>query len=297
MEDLTILIPSFNHSKYIDELFYSIDSLGVNYCKVIVIDDFSQDNSAEKIKKYALKNNNVDFLIKESNMGLVDSLIKGLSFVKTKYVYMIASDDLINSTGFKLALQKMKNESKLCFCIFGAKKIIDDRIDSQVYSKEHVKFFSLPVNEIAEKIFYAHPAPILLQSTIFTTKALKDDPNLIDSKLKFDDYPLFIKLFKRLNYTNETFSFVPEIEIVKYRQHSDNSHKNYKKMYTMFEEVYDLLSPNEKIKNYSKSMYWYLYTIKALLSGDFKTMFFLIKKVKISYFKYFHLFLINKVFR
>ncbi len=297
MEDLTILIPSFNHSNYIDELFCSIDNLGVNYCKVIVIDDFSQDNSAEKIKKYALKNNNVDFLIKESNMGLVDSLIKGLSLVKTKYLYMIASDDLINPAGFKLALKKMKNENELCFCIFGAKKIIDNRVEHQVYSKKHVKFFSLPINEIAEEIFYAHPAPILLQSTIFTTKILKDEPSLIDGKLKFDDYPLFIKLFKRLTYTNETFSFFPGIEIVKYRQHSSNSHRNYIKMYTMFEEVYDFLSPNEKIKNRSKSMYWYLYTVKAFLSGDLKAMLFLIKKFKFPYFKYFHLFLINKVFR
>ncbi|MGL6002510.1 MAG: glycosyltransferase family A protein [Plesiomonas sp.] len=295
MKPITILIPSYNHAIYITELFESIDKIGEENFHVLIIDDCSSDGSDELIKKYAENKSNVSFYIKDKNKGLVDSLKLGIAKIKTDYFYLIASDDVIDYRGFLTALNHMQINPCLFFCIFGANSFSDDRCYQSTYTRKHRDFFSLSGNEIAEKIFYAHPAPILLQSTIFKTSEFKHY-NLIDDGLKFDDYPIFIKYFQILkDETIKHFEFFPEINLVNYRHHDNNTYNNHIKMYSMFEAVYNKLAPNAKICNHSKAMYWYLYFIKSIFSLKLDVSFSLLKKYKLSYVKYFPLFIYYKV--
>lgn len=294
MKPITILIPSFNHASYITELFESIDQIEENNIDVLIIDDCSSDGSDKLISTYAANKKNVSFYIKKENKGLVDSMRFGISKIKTDYFYLVASDDIIDSKNFLAALSHLQNNPDLFFSIFGAESFFCDGRCQSTYTRKHRDFFSLPQHEISEKIFYAHPAPILLQSTIFKTTEFKSY-NLIDSDLKFDDYPIFIKYFQILKDEDiKRFGFFPDINLVKYRHHDNNTYKNYPKMYSMFEAVYNKLAPNANVCNHSKAMYWYLYFIKSALSLKIDFVLFLLKKYKISYIRYLPLFIFYK---
>jgi glycosyltransferase involved in cell wall biosynthesis len=294
MKPITILIPSFNHAPYITELFEAIDKIEEKNIDVLIIDDCSSDGSDELIKEYAANKSNVSFYIKDENKGLVDSLKFGIAKIKTDYFYLIASDDIIDYQNFSVALNYMQENPALFFSIFGAESFSNDGRYQSTYTSKHRDFFSLPQHKIADKIFYAHPAPILLQSTIFKTSEFKNY-NLIDNDLKFDDYPIFIKYFQALKDEDiKRFVFFPDVNLVKYRHHDNNTYKNYAKMYSMFEAVYNKLAPNTKVCNHSKAMYWYLYFIKSVLSLKLDVALFLLKKYKFSYIRYLPLFIYYK---
>ena len=69
-KNLTIVILSFNHSKYIAECLDSVLGLE-DIAKVLVIDDASTDGTSEILSNP--KYSNFEMIIKEKNRGLIDS--------------------------------------------------------------------------------------------------------------------------------------------------------------------------------------------------------------------------------
>ncbi len=87
---VTIIIPSYNHEKYIVEAVNSVLSQTYKNIELIVIDDGSEDNSVnilQKIKDPRLR------LIVQKNMGAPNAINKGLELAKGEYIGILNSDD------------------------------------------------------------------------------------------------------------------------------------------------------------------------------------------------------------
>ncbi|WKE66789.1 glycosyltransferase family 2 protein [Gallaecimonas kandeliae] len=296
MKKLTILIPSYNHKKYIGELFECIESLPIELFDVLIIDDCSNDGSDKIIESYATSKSNVSCILKEQNKGLINSIKVGISHIRTEYFFLIASDDLFSPEAIAEALQYMIEKPEISFCIFGGYNFSEDGSIREIYGERHKRFFSLSPANIYKKMFYNHPAPILLQSSIFKTELFHKNPSIVDPNLKFDDYQIFIKLFRLVAENNVGFGFNNGLKIVKYRHHENNTYKDYKKMFSMFEEVYDTCAPTNAIACRSKAMCWYLYFSRSVVTLNISFIFFFLKNYRFSYLKYFHIFLRDRFF-
>lgn len=90
---VSVVIPSYNHKKYIEQLLISVRSQSYQNIEIIVIDDGSTDGSSEFLKsiqdKYKLH------LICKKNEGLCATINKGLDLVRGQYITIIASDDFM----------------------------------------------------------------------------------------------------------------------------------------------------------------------------------------------------------
>lgn len=294
LNDLTIVVPSYNHEKYISKLLNSISGVLRFDVKVIIIDDASTDRSKYLIQKFSNENleksNNIQIIIKEKNSGLVNSLHQALSLCTTKYIFTIASDDNFHTESLVQAYS-IVHDSNDKFCIFGAENIFNNSNHTSVYSNKHSIFFQhLSVDERSKLIFYNHPAPILLQSTIFDVSLLKEIKAFEDA-LSFDDYPIFIKIFGI--YKISKFSFYPNIILTEYYHHQTNTYKNYKKMYSMFVDVYDNLCPKD-IYDKARSQIWWLYLFRSIKNVDISSIIFLLKKLKLKNLKYLPYFLFKR---
>ncbi len=93
--DISVIIPVYNHEKFIGRALRSIldQSLIKAKYEVIVINDFSTDNSKEIISKYSEK---ISYLENPKNFGLPYSLNIGIKKAKGKYMVRLDSDDYVN---------------------------------------------------------------------------------------------------------------------------------------------------------------------------------------------------------
>lgn len=93
---ISVLMPAYNHEKYIKEAIYSIINQTYTNIELIIINDGSKDNTWNEIlslKDECDKKLTNFICINQSNHGISYTLNKLVSLAKGKYIYIIASDD------------------------------------------------------------------------------------------------------------------------------------------------------------------------------------------------------------
>ena len=88
---LTVLLPLYNCSKYIEASVRSILNQDYSDFELLIIDDGSTDNSAETVSK--IKDSRIVFH-KKSHTGLADTLNVGLNMSKGEWIARIDADDI-----------------------------------------------------------------------------------------------------------------------------------------------------------------------------------------------------------
>ena len=81
---VSVILPVYNSERYIGRCLRSLNrqSLSKKNYEVVIIDDFSKDNSIAEIKKYSSKN--IKLIKNSKNFGLVKSLNLGIKKLRLK---------------------------------------------------------------------------------------------------------------------------------------------------------------------------------------------------------------------
>ncbi len=89
---VSVIVPSYNHAKYITQCLESITNQTYRNYELTVIDDGSTDNSKE-ILEFLRTKYNFNLVFQENN-GIAHTLNRGIQeFAKGKYIAFCASDD------------------------------------------------------------------------------------------------------------------------------------------------------------------------------------------------------------
>ena len=93
---VSVIIPVFNSEKYIGRCLRSLkkQSLDKKNFEIIVIDDFSKDNSIKEVLKY--KSKNIKLLKNSKNLGLPRTINKGIKEAKGSLIVRVDSDDWVH---------------------------------------------------------------------------------------------------------------------------------------------------------------------------------------------------------
>lgn len=113
-EKISIIIVNYNNAKYLKK---SIDSaLAQNYTpkEVIVIDDKSNDNSLDILKKYK---NRIRYFVnrnktKIGSFNQINSFYSGFKKSKGKYLFFLDSDDYFKINKIKVVIKKFNLQSE-----------------------------------------------------------------------------------------------------------------------------------------------------------------------------------------
>lgn len=92
---VSVIIPVFNVSEYIDKCLISVVNQSYHNLQIIIVDDGSTDNSKSICRKWEKFDNRVEFYQKE-NGGLSDARNYGLKKAKGKFVSFVDSDDWLS---------------------------------------------------------------------------------------------------------------------------------------------------------------------------------------------------------
>ncbi len=108
MKNITICIPTYNQSKSLDKLLLQIYKFNKNN-PIIVSDNGSNDGTDKVIKKYIGRIKNLNYYKLKKNFGFDYNYLNCVKKVKTKYFWVIGSDDGIYSSSLKNILKLIKN--------------------------------------------------------------------------------------------------------------------------------------------------------------------------------------------
>ena len=145
----SIIIPLFNMEKYIERAVLSILNQTFQNFEIIIINDFSNDNSKNIVQKFFYLNK-IKIIEHERNSGIYASRVDGFINSKGNYVLFIDPDDSISNN---FLLEQIYNYSK--------KYYLDIIEFSVYYQKEGINYIYFPkshrsnhFHNFSQKIIY-----------------------------------------------------------------------------------------------------------------------------------------------
>ncbi|MFQ5751289.1 MAG: glycosyltransferase [bacterium] len=105
---VSVILPSYNHEKYVEASINSVLNQTYPNIEIIVIDDGSRDNTPAIIQKMAERfPENITFVNRKSNKGVPTTWNELLSYVNGKFLTPFASDDLLPPTALEKRVKFM----------------------------------------------------------------------------------------------------------------------------------------------------------------------------------------------
>lgn len=118
---VSIVTPTYNQAEYLAETIDSVLSQTYQNIEYIVIDDGSTDNTQEVLKRYDGRIRHE----RHANIGQAQTLNKGWSLSKGKYIGYLSSDDLLYKNAVSELVELLENNPSL-ICVFPDSNLIDE---------------------------------------------------------------------------------------------------------------------------------------------------------------------------
>lgn len=279
---VSILLPSYNHEKYLSETIESVLNQTFKDFEFIIIDDYSIDNSREIIKEYKKKDKRIRVNYHNENKGISKTENELLSLASGKFVAFLNSDDVWDHNKLEKQLQIMEKDENLVVWTQG--EIIDDK------SNYIGRKFTHPSRKTSGNIFKSllRGNYILFSSLIFKRENVRNLKFYENLKI-ISDFPFELALAKKYEYY-----FIDE-PLTKYRIHGTNTinPKNDNKERILLHDitlvVYHVLNTynseiSRKLKwkyyselitanfNYGKRKKAFIFVVKSIFTNPFKIL-------------------------
>lgn len=224
---ISVLIPSYNHAPYIEETLYSVMSQDYKNLELLICDDGSTDGTWDIIQKLSIKCKQRfvnTYFIQEAHSGIHNSLSKLLHVAQGKYIFIIASDDIVKSCAISTMHSFLKKNSSYGLCV-GDNEIIGQ--NSFILSKKTIgaRFHN---RELDAKSKFGSYEILLHKNHIPNGYLIRSQffDNFLYNPTTFEDYYTMLQISKcyKMKYL-DTILF-------SYRKHNSNTidspetHKN-----------------------------------------------------------------------
>jgi glycosyltransferase involved in cell wall biosynthesis len=176
---VSILLPAYNAEETISKSIESIFGQTYQEYELIIIDDGSTDKTEEIIKSYS-SNPKIIYIKNEKNIGLIETLNKGIRVSKGEFLARIDADDIWISSN-KLAKQvHFLNTVPECTLIGTQAKFTNGEKTSYPLTDQTIR------KSILTKNLFIH------SSVMFRKKSLNHSYDIKDYLV--EDYSLWLKL-------------------------------------------------------------------------------------------------------
>ena len=236
---LTIVIGSYNHRRYLDEAFAAIEASTVcDRLALIFIDDGSPDDTIAFVTSYGFNPALHVRIYAKRNAGLRDSLSSGLALTDTPFVAFIASDDRYEPEGLNAVVDRLQSRQTDDVCWVCQATYLEGRDGEPVYGNALAKTLDASPKLRERALSIEFPKPLLLQSSIFGTKMLRDAEAWRDG-LILDDWPTFVKVARLALERSLVMQSMFDIVLCRYRIHDSGTHNNLTRQLMICLEVAD----------------------------------------------------------
>lgn len=196
--EVSIIIPAYNIAPYLENCLESVLAQSLKNIEVIVVDDGSNDNTADIIKSYSNKDERIKS-IQKTNGGVTSARLAGIQVAEGEYIGFVDGDDTIESNMFERLLNNAKQyHADISHC--GYQMVFPNRVDyyyntgQLIQQNNIIGLKDLISGEFVEpglwnKLYHKKLFNKLLQN------------NLMDPKIKYnEDLLMNYYLFKESNH-------------------------------------------------------------------------------------------------
>ena len=125
---VSIITPSYNSSKFIEECVNSVISQTYLEWEMIIVDDCSTDNSRNLITKFAKEDDRIKPIFLEENVGAAEARNIAIKKSQGKYIAFLDSDDLWKNNKLETQLSFV-NERNITFSFTSYQPISENGMD------------------------------------------------------------------------------------------------------------------------------------------------------------------------
>lgn len=285
---VTVCIPAFNGSLFIEEALRSIENQSYQNIEVIVSDDASSDNTLKIIEAFK---NNVDIPVHIFNHkpeGIGSNWNNCLKHATGKYIKFLFQDDVMETDCLEQMVQVMEENpkvglvaSKRCFIIEDnvnnneTKEWLDKYGDLQKEFTPSNGLYMFTKNIFKSETFFIDPKNKIGEpSTILFKKSIIEEVGYFDEKLKqILDYEYWYRILKKYPIA------IINKPLVKFRLHQNQAtHVNRNQIiddYKVYELIlykhyFKLLHPDVRKRLYLK--YHPYQQLKTRILGKIKRL-------------------------
>lgn len=224
---ISIIMPSYNHEKFVGEAIESILKQTYTNWELIITDDGSSDNTADVIKKYDDKRIHSYFFSKNQGAAIASQYC--LSKIHGEYIALLNSDDLWNEKKLEIQMKFLLNNPEYVAVFSDAQFVDEAGCTLSINEYRWADIFSVKNKSQGEWLNHfffrgnclCHPS-ILIKSSYYTADKLKEALRQLPDfymwvglvkKAKIYVLPEKLVRFRILSHNKNTSSVTPTNKI------------------------------------------------------------------------------------
>lgn len=218
MEKVSIVMPCYNHARYLKESIEGILGQSYENFEFIIIEDCSTDNSVEIIKSYANLDNRIFAIFHDVNKGAGKSRNDGIDISAGQFIAFCDSDDIWEKDKLKVQISYFRRFPEHGF-IHSDSIIIDEKSvpTGRLFSSTYQKGKRLSGDLFCELCI----GNFINTQTAIMRRVCLDDGGLFEEGY-LEDWIYWVKIAKK-----HSFLYINE-PLARYRVHNESTALNKK---------------------------------------------------------------------
>lgn len=248
---ISVLVPSYNHSRYLRATIESVWRQTYRNIELIVVDDASTDGSIELIQEL-MQISPIPMRVhfNDKNEGVIPTVHKAFSLATGDLVSFFASDDVYAPSAFDDSVKLLLEDPEVQV-VFANGLVMKEsgEFGNTIHDERVKRLLSCTPQEIL-KYLYTHSSPFFLQTALIRRSLIADrDP--MDKYVLADDWLTNIRIFEKFPKT----AFLDKI-VFYYRLHGENLHKNLQRHVALKKQMVELYTPKKLQREAKANIYW-----------------------------------------
>jgi glycosyltransferase involved in cell wall biosynthesis len=211
---VSVILPSYNHERYVAESIESVLRQDFDDFELLVVDDASTDALRQIVERYEQDDSRIRAIFHDANCGIAKTVNDGIEAARGKFIAHSASDDVWATD--KLTKQLAVTASNENMIVWSEGEVIDHK--GQPVGKSFSEFLGTVSRKKSGDIWQE----LLGSNYIFGTTVLYKKRNLGDVRLDegllyLNDHKFFLELARQ-----HQFHYIAE-PLAKYRIHGENT--------------------------------------------------------------------------
>ena len=283
---VTIVCLCYNHEEFVIEALDSVINQDYKNIELIIVDDFSSDNSVVLIEKWLINHPEVLFIKNSFNSGNTKSFNHALKKANGTYIIDLATDDRLLPNCISSQLKAFENSQFQDLAVVYANFNLIDKEGkiTNIYFQEN----EFPQSGNVYEMVISRSVKLGSIAALYDTEVLKKLGGY-DESLAYEDLDIWVRISRNYNfeYTNEVLAGKRELNTSLSAQFLNKNNNRTKFLHQstlkIFHKILELNNSKKENRAVINRMYFELH--KFVAAREWKLSFKLFKLIIKAYTK------------